>query len=269
MRCLDSAFFLSTHLPPSQNAEKETEKLRVALATAEARLDVTNRLSIEREKSMSTFTLEHSSDRAQITQNVHDVRARAAEMELLKVEVEVKSRAYEHRIADLQKQLRESSSGTSKVQQELFDHQAQAMSRASLVEQESRQQQQRLEIAAQTAQMNSVSLQNQVDILRHENLELSKRMTMINANPSISQYGEISRKIQELERRASDREAELSDVIKKTREASRNESRRLATLHEEELLEKDKQIVSFRTQLVKMMEKLRGSIQEQNSDTNS
>jgi hypothetical protein len=71
---------------------------------------------------------------------------------------------------------------------------------------------------------------------------------------TISKFGDISARINELERRAAERQDELQEIIKNTREQGKAESRRMQVLHEEEMEEKDKQIRYFKRELDDLMQ---------------
>jgi hypothetical protein len=264
-------------------AEKEVERLKIELSAAEARLEVTAKLSHEQSKVVAermvleasrqslnaSLDASHSSVNLNESAQLHHSHGmhpqpppppppmnnalHDAELKQMKVEMEVKKREYEHKINDLQKQVLEAQTTINNFQQQNFLTTQQIMSDNNEQKQELMQQQQRLELAAQTAQMKSAMMQNQLDALKGENLDLSKRLSAVNNNGTISKFGDISARINELERRASDRQDELQEIIKNTREQGKAESRRLQVLHQEEMGEKDKQIRGFKRELDDML----------------
>ena len=117
---------------------------------------------------------------------------------------------------------------------------------------------QALELAAQSAQMNSAMLQNQLTQLKQDNAELNRRMSAVKSNPTISQFGELAQRLTDLERRASNRQEELEEVILANKESNRKEAKRLEELHAEEMEEKNRQIRFFKAQLDELMEEVRG-----------
>ncbi len=265
-------------------AEKEVENLKVKLAASEARLEVTEKLSGEQSKALSAVNVANArvgaaeslsspigasqdtlgsvamTPAASVTgasislapppmsSAIHD-----AEMKKMQVEMEVKKRDYEHRINDLQKQLLESQGSLSTFQGQLFQQQSEMQQKAREQETHLMQQTQRLELAAQSAQMNASMLSNQVSALKAENLELSKRLTMVRQNPAVTQFGGISQRIEELEMRGRKRESQLEEVIRTAREKTKEEARRIEALHREEIEEKESQIRYFKRELEEMM----------------
>jgi len=257
-------------------AETEVQRLKVNLSAAEARLDVTQKLSEEQSRAISSrgmYEARASPERAMdgdtsmvgsmtggeslhimpppppISSTLHE-----AEMKQMRVEMEVKRRENEHKINDLQKQVLEAQNTINQFQQQNWKEQQQHMNENNEEKYELMQQQQRLELAAQSAQMNAAMLKNQVDSLKGENLDLSKRLSSMSSGSNISRFGDISSRINEMERRATERQAELENIIKNTREQGKSESRRLQVLFEEELGEKDKQIRYFKRELEELIE---------------
>jgi len=269
-------------------AEREAEGLKVNLAAAEARLEATVRLSEEQSKVMTVAavakaTLESNSRNnsavnspaasmegkaflmqqqqqqqqfvqppASINTALHD-----AEMKKMQVEMEVKKREYQAQINDLQKRLIESNSEVGKVQQKLYAQQSDLQGKGMLEKQEMMEQQQRLELAMQSAQMNAAMLKNQVDTLKQENGEINRRLSLVMSNPTISQFGDLAQRLQDLERRGASRQEELEETIRRTKENTKKEARRMAELHQEEIMEKDRQVRFMKRQLDEILGQVR------------
>ncbi|CAM9747339.1 unnamed protein product [Discosporangium mesarthrocarpum] len=69
------------------------------------------------------------------------------------------------------------------------------------------------------------------------------------STPSQHKFQDLTRKLEYVERRMSQRESELSHVIEEGRQHARMELSRLRALHEEEMRAKDSLIHSFRAEL--------------------
>ncbi|GMH65126.1 hypothetical protein TrST_g3438 [Triparma strigata] len=262
-------------------AEKEAEALKVKLAAAEARLDVTQKLSEEQSRVMmekavvrsSAEGLSRSQDGLGLTVEVGTPGSMVggggvppmpmknalheAELKQAQVEMEVKKRDYEHKINELQKELLEANRNLAQFQQQLFQQSNQMQQENLGKEHEYMAQAQRLELAAQSAQMNAAMLQNQVTQLKQDNAEANRRLAAVKSNPTISQFGDLAQRLTDLERRANNRTEELEEVIRSNKESNRREATRLQELHTEEIEEKDRQIRFFKKQLDELMEELR------------
>ncbi|GMI06756.1 hypothetical protein TrLO_g8047 [Triparma laevis f. longispina] len=262
-------------------AEKEAEAFKVKLAAAEARLDVTQKLSEEQSRVMMEKAAVRSSaeglnnsmnmSRTQDTNLTIEVGTTGgvpppmpmknalheAELKQAQVEMEVKKRDYEHKINQLQKDLLEANKNLAQFQQQLFQQSNQLQQENMGKEHEYMAQAQRLELAAQSAQMNAAMLQNQVTQLKQDNAECNRRLAAVKSNPTISQFGDLAQRLTDLERRANNRTEELEEVIRSNKESNRREAGRLQQLHAEEIEEKDRQIRFFKKQLDELMEELR------------
>ena len=125
-------------------AEKEAEALKVKLAAAEARLDVTQKLSDEKSRVMmekavvreSAENLERSRGEASVPpasvpptmkSSLHE-----AELKQIQVEMEVKKREYMHKINELQKELLEARHELGTFQQKVRSDERSGASRKSL-----------------------------------------------------------------------------------------------------------------------------------------
>ena len=237
---------------------EEQSRAMTAAAVAKATLESHSRNNSAMNSPVASmegsFSLQHQQQQqfaqppASVNTALHD-----AEMKKLQVEMEVKKREYQSQINDLQKRLLDSNNEMGKLQEKFYAQKTEFQGKGMSEKQQMMEQQQRLELAMQSAQMNAAMLKNQADTLKQENVELNRRLSLVKSNPTITQFGDLAQRLQELERRAVGREKELEETIRRVKENTQKEARRLAELHEEEIAEKDRGVRAMKRQLDAIM----------------
>ena len=102
---------------------------------------------------------------------------------------------------------------------------------------------------SQKSQLKNMKLQNKVNLLCSENERLKTQLSATAFNTEWQKYASLSKKVIILEKRAQFREDELKEIL----QSSKVETRRLQTLHDEEIREKDEQIESCRNKVRNLM----------------
>ena len=259
---------LETTVKLSEEQSKAMTVAAVAKATLESSSRNNSAMNSPAASMDGSFTLQQQQQQQQLQQQMQlqmqqqqfaqppaavNTALHDAEMRKLQVEMEVKKREYQSQINDLQKRLLDTNNEMGKLQQKFYAQQSEFQGKGMSEKQQMMEQQQRLELAMQSAQMNAAMLKNQADTLKQENAELNRRLSLVKSNPTITQFGDLAQRLQELERRAIGREEELEETIRRVKENTKKEAKRLAELHEEEIAEKDRGVRAMKRQLDAIM----------------